>query len=145
MTQVFFIHLSFFCCLATAGSVRPQQENLAGHLRQEFSITQRSEPSLYRLRSNQYITDTSEAPGICFYPNPVTQKKLYLNSGALPVGDYMIRIFTVGGQPVMEQKIRQPEKETEHLIRLPASTRAGYYSLRIEGANYSQRMTFAVK
>lgn len=91
------------------------------------------------------IRDTSVSPGISLYPNPVTDKKVFLQSLSLAAGEYLVQVFNVSGKKLVQQKISCTEKDGQHLIVLPEKIKPGFYSLRIEGEGYNDRTTFVVK
>ena len=87
--------------------------------------------------------DTNGATVISIYPNPVTTNKLILNASNLSRGRYQVQLYDMGGRSIHSQTFDYSSSSISQVIDLPASMKAGVYSLRITGNNLNQVKTFA--
>ncbi|RYE50032.1 MAG: T9SS type A sorting domain-containing protein, partial [Sphingobacteriales bacterium] len=79
------------------------------------------------------------------YPNPVTHHQFALSLANLKEGSYPFRITTITGQEIYNNVLVNQGSFTTKTFKLPASIKAGIYSLTITGSDYYENRMFIVQ
>lgn len=68
---------------------------------------------------------------VTVFPNPVLGKTVVLQFGLLPEGSYRLQLVNLSGRVVYNQLINTQAQGMKQSVRLPATTEAGMYYLRL--------------
>ncbi len=71
-----------------------------------------------------------DAP-LSVFPNPVTGRTLGVQLGLLPAGSYSLQVVNLFGRVVYAQPVNTQAQGTKQFVRLPQTTQAGMYYLRL--------------
>jgi hypothetical protein len=69
-------------------------------------------------------------PGFAIYPNPVTNHLATVQISNLVAGKYMLQIFDVAGQQLINQSMDHPGGSSVQQLNLPVNMSSGYYIVR---------------
>ncbi len=78
------------------------------------------------------VTQPSVA-GLVLFPNPVMDKKLTVQAGFLPAGQYKVVAFDQSGSPVYQQSFDHNGGSFTQFIQLPSSVKLGIYTVTLSG------------
>ncbi len=89
--------------------------------------------------------DIGRSPkGISLYPNPVRGSEITIGFSALK-GQYSLNVLNTAGQVVYRQQLNHAGGTVARSVALPASLKAGVYSVLISGDNYKETKMFVVQ
>jgi len=89
--------------------------------------------------------DIGRSPkGISLYPNPVRGTEVSIGFTALK-GQYSLNVLNTAGQVVYRQQLNHAGGTVAQSVALPASLKAGVYSVLISGDNYKETKMFVVQ
>ena len=92
---------------------------------------------------NVSVGSTTE--GLRLYPNPVRGNQITLSMSNIKRGKYTLRVISSSGQDIFQQVINNQSSNLTQTLDLPATIKAGVYSLVINGDGYRQTKTFVVQ
>lgn len=80
------------------------------------------------------------------YPNPIINKRLSFQLGALDKGIYKLEVFSMEGKKVYEQAFTHSGAAgSSQSIQLPAAVKTGIYTIRVSGATLNISKAFLVQ
>ena len=82
---------------------------------------------------------------LLLYPNPVTDKKLTIQTGNTGIGKFQVQVIDISGRNILSQSVMNSGTNASLVINLPANIKPGIYSLRLTGNNENQVKTFIVQ
>lgn len=81
---------------------------------------------------------------VSVYPNPVVNKELTVSLTGITKGTYQLIFINSMGQQVYRTTMQTPGNAFTQTIALPATIKAGVYSLLVSGSVYTDAKTFIV-
>ena len=82
---------------------------------------------------------------LLIYPNPVTNKKLTIQTGNTGISKLQVEVIDISGRNILSQSVMNGGTNASLVIDLPANIKPGMYSLRLSANNESQVKTFIVQ
>ncbi len=138
------------------GTVNPIRNNGSRADYSYFDATPAAGINFYRIQSLEtdgrkllstvvrVNTKTGQAT-LTIYPNPVTDNRVSIQATGLPKGQYTLNIINAAGQLEISQSFVHTGGAITEVLELPASTRAGMYSLQLAGAEIKLTKNFFIR
>ena len=138
------------------GTITPLLNNGSEARYQYLDASPINQINFYRIRAvetdgkYQYSiimrVDTRDVgPNLSLYPNPVKNGILTMQMTNVASGNYTVKIYNIEGQLLASKKINHPGGSFSELIDLPVSIKAGFYYLKVTGAEMNYQKAFIVQ